>query len=166
MKKILSVLSLICLMFFFAITTAQAAIYSVNDIDVATQKMYKLSDTNLLDLVNKNELIGYRLDAFNMSTLQYQTYARSVAEGLLNIRSRIDTIENSADYSDTEKNMQINQLYQEADKSLSEVASKTVWYLMELESSMPTITYQRYLKKFQEYYNELNIANKQISYKK
>lgn len=166
MKKILGLLSVICLMFFFAISSVQAAIYSPTDVDIATQKMYKLANTNLLDLINKNELIGYRLEAFNMSTLQYQTYARSVAEGLLNIRSRIDTIENSADYSDTEKEMQISQLYQEADRSLSEVASKTVWYLMELENAMPTITYQRYLKKFQEFYNELNIANNPISYKK
>lgn len=159
MKKILGLLSVFCLIFFFTICSAQAAIYSAADVDVSANKLYQLSDKDLLEIINKNDLIGYRLDTFNMSSMQYQGYLRTMADGLLNVRGRIDMIENSSDYSDTEKDMQIHQLYQEADASLSDVNSKTISYLIEIRRVMPTITYQQYVKRFLEYYNGLNLTD-------
>lgn len=166
MKKILSLLSILCIVFFSAISSAEAVVYSEYDIDVAIQKMNELASQDLLDFVNRNELIGYRLDNVNMSTMQYQTNVKAAADGLVNMKNRIDIVRNSADFSDSEKNMQINQIYQEADACLSDINSKTVWYLIELRRSMPTITYQRYVTKFQDYYNQLNIGNSPISIKR
>ena len=165
MKKILSLFSVLCILFFSAISSAEAVIYSEYDIDVAIQKMNELASQDLLSFVNRNELIGFRLENVNMATMQYQTTVKATADSLVNMRNRIDIVKNSADFSDSEKNMQINQIYQEADASISNTTSKTVMYLIELRNSMPTITYQRYVKKFQEYYNQLNLGNYQVDVK-
>ena len=165
MKKILSLLSILCIVFFSAISTVEAVVYSEYDIDVAIQKMNELASRDLLSFVNRNELIGFRLENVNMATMQYQTTVKATADSLVNMRNRIDIVKNSADFSDSEKNMQINQIYQEADASISNTTSKTVMYLIELRNSMPTITYQRYVKKFQEYYNQLNLGNYQVDVK-
>ena len=165
MKKILSLLSILCIVFFSAISSVEAVVYSEYDIDVAIQKMNELASQDLLSFVNRNELIGFRLENVNMATMQYQTTVKATADSLVNMRNRIDIVKNSADFSDSEKNMQINQIYQEADASISNTTSKTVMYLIELRNSMPTITYQRYVKKFQEYYNQLNLGNYQVDVK-
>ena len=165
MKKILNLLSILCIVFFSAISTVEAVVYSEYDIDVAIQKMNELASRDLLSFVNRNELIGFRLENVNMATMQYQTTVKATADSLVNMRNRIDIVKNSADFSDSEKNMQINQIYQEADASISNTTSKTVMYLIELRNSMPTITYQRYVKKFQEYYNQLNLGNYQVDVK-
>ena len=165
MKKILSLLSILCIVFFSAISSVEAVVYSEYDIDVAIQKMNELASRDLLSFVNRNELIGFRLENVNMATMQYQTTVKATADSLVNMRNRIDIVKNSADFSDSEKNMQINQIYQEADASISDTTSKTVMYLIELRNSMPTITYQRYVKKFQEYYNQLNLGNYQVDVK-
>lgn len=165
MKKILSLLSILCIVFFSAISSVEAVVYSEYDIDVAIQKMNELASRDLLSFVNRNELIGFRLENVNMATMQYQTTVKATADSLVNMRNRIDIVKNSADFSDSEKNMQINQIYQEADASISNTTSKTVMYLIELRNSMPTITYQRYVKKFQEYYNQLNLGNYQVDVK-
>lgn len=166
MKKFLSLLSVICMLFFLTVCDAQALIRSEGDLNYAASKLYEISEYDFLGLINKNELIGYRLDGFNMSTMQYQSYAKSTADGFLNIIGRLETINNSSDFSDSEKEMQINQLYQEAETSLSDVNSKTIWYLIDLRRTMPTITYQQYLKKFQDYYNSLALTGTPISVKK
>lgn len=165
MKKILNLLSILCIVFFSAISSVEAVVYSEYDIDVAIQKMNELASQDLLSFVNRNELIGFRLENVNMATMQYQTTVKATADSLVNMRNRIDIVKNSADFSDSEKNMQINQIYQEADASISNTTSKTVMYLIELRNSMPTITYQRYVKKFQEYYNQLNLGNYQVDVK-
>ena len=165
MKKILNLLSILCIVFFSAISSVEAVVYSEYDIDVAIQKMNELASRDLLSFVNRNELIGFRLENVNMATMQYQTTVKATADSLVNMRNRIDIVKNSADFSDSEKNMQINQIYQEADASISNTTSKTVMYLIELRNSMPTITYQRYVKKFQEYYNQLNLGNYQVDVK-
>ena len=165
MKKILSLFSVLCILFFSAISSAEAVIYSEYDIDVAIQKMNELASQDLLGFINRNELVGYRLDNVNMTTMQYQMNVKATADALVNMRNRVDIIRNSADFSDSEKNMQLNQVYQEADASISNTTSKTVMYLNELRRSMPTITYQRYVKKFQEYYNQLNLGNYPVAIK-
>ncbi|MBQ4078657.1 hypothetical protein IJD15_05700 [bacterium] len=165
MKKILSLFSVLCILFFSAISSAEAVIYSEYDIDVAIQKMNELASQDLLGFINRNELVGYRLDNVNMATMQYQMNVKATADALVNMRNRVDIIRNSADFSDSEKNMQLNQVYQEADASISNTTSKTVMYLNELRRSMPTITYQRYVKKFQEYYNQLNLGNYPVAIK-
>lgn len=159
MKKILSLLSIICLMFMFSLSSVEAAIRSVADVNISANKLYQLSDKDLLGIINKNELIGYRLDSFNMSSMQYQNYTRTMAESVLSVGSRMELIENSSEISDTEKELQMNMLYTEAEGLLSDVNSKTISYLIEIRRVMPSITYQQYVKRFLEYYNGLQITD-------
>jgi len=163
MKKFLTLISLTCILLFSAVVDVQAAIRNRQDMMIAAQKLQQLQQFDFLSLVNRNELIGYRLDEFNMSTMQYKANVTTVLNSLVNISRRMDTVMNSADFSDTEKQMQMNQLLQEADVAVSDINVKSVTYLMLLKNSMPTITYSRYVKRFQEYYNSLDITNDDIS---
>ena len=113
-------------------------------------------------MVNKNELIGEIRSSFDMSTMQYKNNAGITAESLRNILRQIDIVKNSADFSDSDKNLQISKLYQDADSALYDLDSKTINYLMEVQRIMPTITYQRYVKKFLEQYNQMNLTGSQL----
>lgn len=153
------------MMFFSWFCKADAYIASEYDIQRKVEQLQQLSEFDFLSLINKNELIGYRLDSFNMSCMFYSNSVRVVAENLNNILKQIELVKNSSDYSDTEKNMQISKLYQNADTALFELDSKTMSYLMDIRMGMPTITYDRYVKKFREYYNSLDLTGATIETK-
>lgn len=164
-NKFLGVISLVCLLVFAAVNAANAFIFSQDDVYSAIEKMRDLSHKDMVSMINKSELIGYRYDNFRMVTMQYQRNVAAAADSLQNIANRISLVENSSDYSNTEKDMQAQQLYQEADATISKIHTDTVNYLMSL-NQMPSITYQRFLKKFQEYYNSLNLVESQIDIKR
>ena len=75
------------------------------------------------------------------------------------------SVNNSTDYSNTEKTMQTSKLYQDANTALNDLDIKTMNYLIEIRNYMPTMTYQRYLKKFQEYYNDLGLSGSIVDVK-
>ncbi len=157
MKKILSLFSIIFFIFFSMVSSVEAYIDSTEDIDVAIMKLNQIVNCDFFGMFNRHELIGYRLASFNMKSLQYKSEINATLDRLENGKRRIEIIENSADYSDSEKMMQINQIYQDVRTSLSEINSKTSIYLNELRFDMPSITYQRYVKSFSEYYNSIGI---------
>lgn len=159
MKKILGLLFTLILLFFSTAIDANAQIKSKNDLQNVAKKVCDLSDYNLISLVYKNELIGYRLENFNMRSMEYQRIAQFHADNLKSLKARYDVVQNSIDFSDTEKEMQSKQIFQEADASLSDLNSKTISYLIGLRDLMPTITYQRYVKRFLNYYNDLNLTD-------
>ncbi len=159
MKKILSLLFTLSLLFFSTVTVANAKIDSQRDLKIAADKVNKLADYNLGSLVYKSELIGYRLENFNMRSMEYQRSAQFHADNLNSLSRKIDVVRNSIDFSDTEKEMQAKQIFQEADAALSDLNSKTISYLIGLRDLMPTITYQRYVKRFLDYYNDLNLTD-------
>lgn len=151
--------------FFAFVLNANAMISSESDMYRKLGQLKTIAQFDYLSLVNKNELIGYRLESFNMASSQYKNSANLVVENFNNILSQINTIRNSSDFSDSDKQMQISKLYQEADTILYNLDSQTINYLFSLRSFMPPITYQRYLKKFQAFYNELQLTNNEISVK-
>ncbi|HIS88135.1 TPA: hypothetical protein IAA87_01740, partial [Candidatus Avigastranaerophilus faecigallinarum] len=69
---------------------------------------------------------------------------------------------NSSDFSDSDKAIQINKLYQDADAALYNFDSQTLNYLFSLRSIMPSISYQRYTKKFQEFYNGIGLTDNKL----
>ena len=142
-----------------------AAIYSDSDIYLATRKLRDVSLKDMMSFVNKTDLVGNRASNFNMQTMQYQRTVSSAVDSLQSITNRIDIVRNSMDYSDSEKDMKTRELYQEADAVLSNIHGETINYLMGLNRTMPTITHQRFVKRFQEYYNGLNIGSSQINFR-
>ena len=97
-----------------------------------------------------------------MQTMQYQTDIANTAGIFKEKLNKIEIIQNSTDYSDTEKQMQLNNIYQEINSLLNSVDTKTINYINNLGTFMPSITYQRYYKSFIEYYNELGITTYKI----
>ena len=161
-KKLLSFLFLICIFLFCTVLNCQAFISDKSDLQNSVDKLNQLANFDCISLINKNELIGYRLNSFEMLTSEYQRNVIAARDNIVQGLNKIDIIENSTDFSDSEKEMQVRQIYNNADYILSDLNSKTINYIMSLSNSMPTITYQRYQKKFQEYYNNLNLTNNEL----
>ncbi len=153
---------LCCLVFLFSAIYVQAAIISESNIYTKIQSLQKLAGQDYISLINKSEMIGNRLDSFNLASSQYKNTVYLALEKLNNIPSQIDVIKNSSDFSDSDKQIQINSLMQEADSVLYDLDAQTMNYLFSLKYYMPSITYKRYVKKFQEFYNSLNLTGASI----
>ncbi len=163
-NKFLKILFLFTIFFVFCLN-ANAIISSESDIINKINQLQVISDYDYISMVNKNELIGYRLDSFNMASSQYKNSARQVIDNFKNLLFQMDTIKNSSDFSDSDKDVQIKKLYQEADSALYTLDSQTLNYLFSIRDFMPPITYQRYVKKFQAFYNDFHFTDGQISVK-
>ena len=161
-NRLLKIFFLVFALFAFVLN-ANAVVSSVADINKKIVDLKKISQYDYNSLVNKNELIGYRLDSFNMASAQYKNSANLVVDNFNNIIFQINTIKNSSDFSDSDKQVQINKLYQDADAALYNLDSQTMNYLFSLRTIMPTITYQRYVKKFQEFYNGIGLTDNKLS---
>ncbi len=160
-NKFLKIFFLIFSLFAFVLN-ASAIVSSEADINRKIVQLKKLSQYDYNSIVNKNELIGYRLNNFNMATAQYKNSANLVVDNFNNIIFQINTIKNSSDFSDSDKAIQINKLYQDADAALYNFDSQTLNYLFSLRSIMPSISYQRYTKKFQEFYNGIGLTDNKL----
>ena len=158
MKKIIC---LIALFFMFVINSA-FAVYSPYEVEESIAKLEQLAQDDFFSMINKSELIGVRYDTFNMQTMQYQTDIANTAGIFKEKLNKIEIIQNSTDYSDTEKQMQLNNIYQEINSLLNSVDTKTINYINNLGTFMPSITYQRYYKSFIKYYNDLGITTYKI----
>lgn len=157
-NKLFCIITLLVLSIFSTVNTANAVIYSEDDIQIKIEQLEQLCDFDFLSLINKSELIGFRLQNFRMSSQLYSNSIIVTIDNLKNIVNQIELVKNSADFSGTEKDMQINKLLHSADTALFELDTKTMSYLMDLRISMPTITYDRYIRKFQDYYNNLGLT--------
>ena len=164
-NKFLGLIALVCLVFFSVVNVANALIYSQQDVYYSISKLRKLATEDMISMINKTEIIGYRYDNFKIVTMQYQRNVAAAADNLQNIASRIELIENSTDYSDTEKDMQVQKLYQEADATISKVHTVTIDYVIGL-NQLPSITYQKFVKKFQAFYNDLGLTDSDINIQK
>ena len=158
MKKILAS---IFIMLYFALN-AFASINSVSDIESKISKLNQLNNYNFINLVNKTDLIGERLQSFDMLSSQYKNEVFLASENLKNIINQINLIKGADNISDSEKTLQISKLYQDTQTILYNIDSKTVQYLYGLRTFMPTITYQKYSVSFSNFYNGLNISDKKI----
>lgn len=163
-NKLFTFFSLVILGFCFCFIQANAAILSESDLIQKTQQVQSLCDYDFISLINKSEMIGYRMESFQLATSQYQNTVRVTADKLRSLQSQINIIRMSSDFSDGDKQMQYNNVYQEADAALYNLNTKTIEYLTEQRRVMPFITYKRFVNKFQDLYNSLNLTNSSINF--
>lgn len=162
MKKFLTVLTLTALLSFFLAVNSFAAIESTADINSKITTLSQLASADLEGLVSKSELIGDRLDTFNMLTAQYQNEVNVSQERMRSIIKQIEVLRVDQNIPESEKNVQITKSYQEVTTMLYNLDSKTIQYLYSIKRIMPTISYQKYARKFKEYYNSLDITNNEL----
>ncbi len=143
--------------------SVQAGIQNQSDIPVKMDKIQELINYDLGSLFNKSELIGLNLTNYNISTSQYKQAAMSVNEVIRSSLSRIQMINNTVDITDEDKTLQINKVYQDIDAALYSLDSQTLSYIYALRNVMPTITYSRFVKKFEEFYNSLELTENKIT---
>ena len=117
-KKLLNIFTALCLSLFLISSAVNAAITSEADVTYKLNQVQSIVNYDFNSMVNKNELIGEIRSSFDMSTMQYKNNAGITAESLRNILRQIDIVKNSADFSDSDKNLQISKLYQDADSAL------------------------------------------------
>jgi len=141
---------------------ADARVNSQADLYAKANVLKNIAQYNYSSMIGKTELIGYRMDSFNISASQYQNNAWLAYETINNINSQIDMINNSVEFSDSDKQLQINKLYQEADAALYDLDSKTMNYVYSLRNFMPSISFGRYSKKFLDFYNSQRVTDNQI----
>ena len=122
-------------------------------------------NTDYISFINKADVVGYRLSSFEMQNANYKNQARMNIENLNNILIQLNDVRNSLELSDTDKNMQVAKLYQQATNILFGMDNVTMNYLMSLNTIMPTITYERFVKRFQDFYNGLNLTNADVKVK-
>ncbi len=162
-KKILSVIGLIILVLFSGIQSVYAAITSEEEINYKIEQLGALAEFDFLSMINKSEVVGLRLDNYKMVSQFYVNTIVVTADNLSNILDQIEIVKNSADFSDTEKKLQINKLYRQADLALYELDTKTMTYLMDLRSSIPSVSYKTFIGKFQELYNSLELSGNSLN---
>lgn len=162
-NKILSLVFIIVLGLFTLVMPAMAQIKSEFDITNKRNQIQTILNTEFMSFVNKNELIGYKLDAYNMESQYYKNYLYTVIEKLNNQLTQINIIRTSQDLSDTDKTMKLNDIFQDVDVTLYDVDAKTITYLSNCKRSMPSITYQKFTKTFEKFYNAFQLTNTQVN---
>lgn len=165
MKKLMTNFLLIASVMMFSALNAMAVINSSNDIEIKMNNLNQLASYDFMRLINKTELVGERRQLFDMMTAQYQNEITRNEEKLKGYLKQINDIDRLNDITDQEKLVQINQIYQDADSILFDIDSKTMQYLYSARRIMPTLTYQRYAKKFRELYNNLEISSNKLTSK-
>lgn len=167
MKKSAAVLLLTAAFMFIMHSAAFALVRSEADIRIKANILQKMADYDYLNLINKSELIGSSRQNFNMSAQQYKNDAKLAQENMLKIISQIQSTRAlNEDYmSSSDKNMQINRLYQDADSILYDMNNKAVNHLYSISGYMPSMTYQKYAKKFSSFYNAFNLTEVKIEVK-
>ena len=162
-KMFLKIMLILALCITFICNSANALVRSESDIQYKIKQIQTLCDQDYFNFINKSELIGYRLSNFEMYTQQYKNSANATIQKLNSILMQISLVRNSADFSDSEKTMQINKLYQDAETILIDLNNTTVNYIFSIRLGMPSISYQRYTKKFIDYYNSFHFTDAQLS---
>lgn len=144
---------------------ANATITSEYDIQNKISQIQQLGSLDFDQFVNKPDLIGYRRANYKMFSAQYSSTANMTAEQLRTIYNQILLLKNTSEISDTDKTMQYNNLYFDADKILYNLDNQTLNYVNFCRNTMPTVTYQKFAKRFLAYYNSLQISGNELNLK-
>ena len=146
----------------FVCNSALAVITSQSEITYKKNQLRALYSKDLMSFVNKSDLIGYRLSNFTMHNAQYKNEINTLIERLDNVSNQIQVIQNTTEISDSDKQLQITQMYQEANAIVADTNNRTMSYMYAIKDTMPSITYQKYIRTFTKYYNSLNIVDDEI----
>ena len=144
-------------MFVFGfIPSVQAYIKDQADLAIKIESLEALRDYDTLTLINKADLIGNRLDDFNSARAAYNSSLNYSIDQLYQIQNEINKIQNSGLSAD-EKMMQTQRLYQDANTIITSVNNQASMYMNRISYSMPMLTYDKYRKKFWEFYSSLGL---------
>ncbi len=164
-NKFLGLVLAVFFSLFAFVQSAFAIIYSDADMIQKINQLNVISNTNFISFINKADMVGYRLSSFEMTSSNYKNYIRMTTEQLNNLLVQIQEVRRTTELSETDKNMQISKMYQDATSLLFNVDNQTMNFLISVEQIMPTITYSRFVKNYQEFYNGLNLTNSVVRVK-
>lgn len=152
-KFLLIPLFLLMLMFSF-VSSAEA--YIQNEVDLANKirSLQTLRDADTITMINKAELIGYRLEDFNSARMGYNSAISYAIDQLYQIQNDLAKNELSG-LDENAKLMQKLALFQRADTVISNLNTQTNMYMETIRYPMPILTYEKYRKKFWNFYNSL-----------
>ena len=165
MKKTAAALFLTAALMIVSSLSALALISSPSELNSKAFTLGRLSNYDILSLVNKSDLVGERLNNFKMLTARYQNDVIQAKESILGFYDQAESVNRLADISNAEKELQMSRIYQDADAILYDIDSKSINYLYALKNFMPTVTYSKFVKKFSNFYNELHITNREVKLK-
>ena len=163
--KLAKILILVAIFITSLFIPANAIVTSEYDIQRRIQQVQQLATFDYNQFVNKADLIGYRRNNFSMLISQYTTTASMTAEQLRTIVTQIQMTKKSSDFSDSDKMINVNNSYLDADKILYNLDNQTINFLYSCKNTMPTVTYQKFVKRFLDYYNSLQITNNSLQFK-
>lgn len=157
MKKILSAIFALTILLF----TSSSYAGEINNIYDARNKIEKITELSQYDfdsLINKGELIGLRYNNFRIQTEQYKTSVQIAADNLTSMLNQAEIIQNSLDYSESDKIAMVQKLYLDMDTNLYNLDSLTLNYIISMRFVIPILSYEKFVKKFRSYYNSLGIT--------
>ncbi len=153
----------ICLLVFALPLTANAAVRSEGDAITKMNKVQTIVDYDFYSFFNKSELIGNNLTNYNISTSQYKQAARSTKELINSSLSQAKMLRDSIDLTTEDRDLKMRKIYQDIDAALYSLDSQTLSYIFAMRNIMPTITYQRFVKRFEAFYNSLGLTENQMT---
>ena len=153
----------ICLLVFALPLTENAAVRSEGDAITKMNKVQTIVDYDFYSFFNKSELIGNNLTNYNISTSQYKQAARSTKELINSSLSQAKMLRDSIDLTTEDRDLKMRKIYQDIDAALYSLDSQTLSYIFAMRNIMPTITYQRFVKRFEAFYNSLGLTENQMT---
>ena len=72
-------------------------------------------------------------------------------------------LRDSIDLTTEDRDLKIRKIYQDIDAALYSLDSQTLSYIFAMRNIMPTITYQRFVKRFEAFYNSLGLTENQMT---
>jgi hypothetical protein len=143
---------------------AFATVNDVEDLSTEMSKIQNLNNTSFNTFFNRSEVIGTALSNFNIKTSEFKLQNKRTLESLRKIKENIESIENSDEFSDSDKEVKITELIQNANQEIDQTGGYATEYLAKVRYTLPTLTYQRFEKQFIDYYNSLDINGSYIQY--
>lgn len=153
----------ICLLVFALPLAANAAVRSEGEAITKMNKVQTIVDYDFYSFFNKSELIGNNLTNYNISTSQYKQAARSTKELINSSLSQAQMLRDSIDLTTEDRDLKMRKIYQDIDAALYSLDSQTLSYIFAMRNIMPTITYQRFVKRFEAFYNSLGLTENQMT---
>ena len=145
------------LLFFGVSLKADAYIANMQDLDYSIQKLQMLRTSNMSEYVKRGEIIGNRLNDFEMIHRTYISSIDSAISRLQKIKEDINNIETMSGISEKDKYAQIEDAFKDANIVIDEVNMRTNDFVVNSSRPMPTITYERFKKKFWAFYYSLGL---------
>ena len=163
MKKFFKSLLVIALFMFCINTNVYAAVSSTEEISYEVNKIMELNDIDFSQFYNSSEVVGMNRSSFNIVVSEYKLKNKTIVDSLQSIISMIDKIQQSDEFTDSEKDSKTNELMQKANEELNKMGSNAMSFVSSVGYYLPTITYGKFKKAFAECYNSLYINEIEIN---